>query len=129
MTFGFKTAGEVIKVMHFIIYGFLGVILETYIDDIVVKSDGLDSHLADLRLTFKRMHRFGLKMNPLKCASVVRTGKFLGSISEVQAPTCNRELQKFLGKVNYFRIFISNLFGKIHAFTLIIGLKDEVEFT
>jgi hypothetical protein len=43
----------------------------------VVKSVGLDSHLADLRLVFERMRRFGLKMNPLKCAFGVSAGKFL----------------------------------------------------
>jgi hypothetical protein len=54
------------------------------------------------------MRRYGLKMNPLKCAFGVSTGKFLGfivhekgveidpkkieSIKKVQAPTCKKEL-------------------------------------
>jgi hypothetical protein len=36
--------------------------------------------LADLHLAFERMHRFGLKMNPLKCVFGVSAGKFLGFI-------------------------------------------------
>jgi hypothetical protein len=33
----------------------LGVILEVYIDDIVIKLAGLDHHLVDLRLALERM--------------------------------------------------------------------------
>ena len=39
------------------------------------------------------------------------------------------DLQKFLGKVNFLRKFISNLSGKIDAFTPILRLRDETEFT
>jgi len=38
-------------------------------------------------------------------------------------------LTKVLGKVNFLRRFISNLSGKIDAFTPILRLKDEAEFT
>jgi hypothetical protein len=39
----------------------LGIILEVYIDDIVVKSAALGSHLADLRIAFEKKRRYGLK--------------------------------------------------------------------
>ena len=50
-------------------------------------------------------------------------------IKGVQAPTCKKDLQKFLGKVYYLRRFIANLSGKIIPFTPILRLKDEFEFT
>ena len=50
-------------------------------------------------------------------------------MKRVEAPTCKKDLQKFLGKVNYLRRFISNLSGKIDAFTPILRLKNEAEFT
>ena len=131
--------------MNLIFHDLIGVILEVYIDDIVIKSAGLDHHLADLRLALERMRRYGLKMNPLKCAFSVLAGKFLGFIihekgieidpkrveamKKVEAPTCKKDLQKFLGKVNFLRRFISNLSGKIDAFTPILRLRDETEFT
>ena len=75
----------------------------------------------------------------------VSAGKFLGFIihekgieidskrieamKKVEALTCKKDLQKFLGKVNFLRRFMSNLSGKIDAFTLILRLKDETEFT
>ena len=146
MTFGLKNAGATYqRAMNLIFHDLLGVILEVYIDDIVIKSAGLDHHLADLRLALERMRRYGLKMNPLKCAFGVSAGKFLGFIihekgievdpkrikamRKVEAPTCKKDLHKFLGKVNFLRRFISNLSGKIDAFTHILWLKDETEFT
>jgi hypothetical protein len=66
--------------MNLIFHDLLGIILEIYIDDIVVKSDSMDNHLADLRLALERMRRYGLKMNPLKCVFGVSAGKFLGFI-------------------------------------------------
>ena len=66
--------------MNLIFHDFLGVILEVYIDDIVIKSAGLGNHLADLRFALERMRQYSLKMNPLKCAFGVSAGKFLGFI-------------------------------------------------
>jgi hypothetical protein len=47
----------------------------------------------------------------------------------VQLPRCKNDMQKFIGKVNYLRQFISNLSGKISAFAPILWLKNEAEFT
>ena len=81
MTFGLKNAGATYqRTMNLIFHDLIGVILEVYIDDIVIKSASLDHHLADLRLALERMCRYGLKMNPLKCAFGVSAGKFLSFI-------------------------------------------------
>jgi hypothetical protein len=105
--------------MNFIFHDLLGIILEVYIDNVIVKSDSMDSHLADLRLALERMRWYGLKMNPLKCAFDVSSGKFLKfiihehgieidtkkieSINKIQPPQCKNDMQKFLGKLNYLR--------------------------
>jgi hypothetical protein len=105
MTFGLKNVGATYqRAINLIFHDLLGIIVEVYIDDIVVKSASLNSHLADLGLAFEKMRRYGLKMNPLTCAFGVLAGKFLGfivhekgveidpkkieSIKKVQAPTC-----------------------------------------
>jgi hypothetical protein len=78
MTFGLKNANATYqKPIYLIFHDLLGIILELYIDDVVVKLDSMGSHLTDLRLTLERMHRYGLKMNPLKCVFGVSAGKFL----------------------------------------------------
>ena len=50
-------------------------------------------------------------------------------MKRVEAPTGKKDLQKFLGKVNYSRRFIFNLSGKIDIFTPILRLKNKAEFT
>jgi hypothetical protein len=78
MTFGLKNASATYqRAMNLIFHVLLEIILEIYIDDIIVKSDSMDNHLADLRLALERMHRYGLKMNLLKCVFIMLTGKFL----------------------------------------------------
>jgi hypothetical protein len=57
MTFGLKNASMTYeRAMDLIFHDLLGIILEIYIVDIVVKSDSMYSHLADLRLALERMH-------------------------------------------------------------------------
>jgi hypothetical protein len=72
MTFGLKNANATYqRAMNLIFHDLLGLILEVYIYDVVVKSDSMDSHLANLRLALERMSRYGLKMHLLKCVFVV----------------------------------------------------------
>jgi hypothetical protein len=146
MTFGLKNASATYKrAMNFIFHDLLGIILEIYIDDVVVKSDSMDNYLADLRLTLQKIRRYGLKMNPLKCVFGVSAGKFLGfiiheydieidptkieSINKVKPPQSKNDMQKFLGKLNDLRQFIFNLSWKISAFAPILQLKNEAKFT
>ena len=65
------------------------------------------------------IHDKGIEVDP----------KRIEKIKKVKAPTCKKDLQKFLGKVNYLRRFIANLSGKIIPFTPILKLKDESKFT
>jgi hypothetical protein len=63
--------------MNLIFHDLLGIVLKIYIDDVVIKSDSMNNHLADLRLALERMRQYELKMNPLKCVFGVSAGKFL----------------------------------------------------
>jgi hypothetical protein len=81
MTFGLKNACATYpRDMNLIFHDLLGIIVEVYINDIGVKSAGENSHFTDLRLTFEKMCRYKLKMNPLKCAFVVSGRTFWGFI-------------------------------------------------
>ncbi|KAL1318352.1 hypothetical protein AAHE18_15G200100 [Arachis hypogaea] len=50
------------------------------------------------------------------------------AILEAPPPANKKQLQAFLGKVNYLRRFISNLSGKTKVFAPLIKLKREEEF-
>jgi hypothetical protein len=128
MTFGLKNAGATYqRAMNLIFHDLLGVLLEVYIDNVVVKSVGFKEHVTDLILLLDRMKKYGLLMNPLKYTFGVTSGRFLGfvvhehgiqidpkkieSIKRIGEPVCKRDVQKLLGKINYLRHFISNLAG------------------
>jgi hypothetical protein len=64
------------------------------------------------------VHEYGIQINPKK----------VESIKGLEEPTCEKDVQKLLGKINYLRRFISNLVDKIELFLLLIRLKHELEF-
>ncbi|VFQ64914.1 unnamed protein product [Cuscuta campestris] len=81
------------------------------------------NHPADMRATFDIMARYNLRLNPKKCIFAVRTGKFLGfmvtkrgiepnpekirAITEMQAPTSVRDVQKLTGRLAALSRFLS----------------------
>jgi hypothetical protein len=128
MTFGLKNAGaKYQRAMNLIFHDMLRVLMEVYIDDVVVKSVGFKERMTALKLSLERMKKYGLRMNPLKCAFGVTSGKFLGfivhehdiqidpkkieSIGKIREPVCKKDVKRLLGKINYLCHFISNLAG------------------
>jgi hypothetical protein len=56
MRFGLKNSrASYQRAMNLIFHDLLGMILEVYIDDLVIKSAGFDSHMASLKVVFERM--------------------------------------------------------------------------
>ena len=51
--------------------------MEVYIDDMFVKSKECPDHIMHFQETFDLLQRHGMKLNPLKCAFGVSSGKFL----------------------------------------------------
>ena len=75
MTFGLKNAGATYqRAMNYIFHRLISRIVEIYIDDVMIKSKGYNEHLADLRETLECTRKYGLKMNPNKCAFGVSAG-------------------------------------------------------
>jgi hypothetical protein len=146
MTFGFKNASATYqRAMNLIFHDLLRVLMEVYIDDVVVKLVGFEVHMTDLKLSLERMKKYGLRMNPLKCASGVTSWRFLGfivhehgiqidpnkieSVGKIGELVCNKDVQKLLSKINYLRHFISNLAGWVESLLPLVRLKHEEEFT
>nr|AAM74265.1 Putative retroelement [Oryza sativa Japonica Group]AAP53658.1 retrotransposon protein, putative, unclassified [Oryza sativa Japonica Group] len=146
MTFGLKSAGATYqRAMNYIYHDLIGWLVEVYIDNVVVKSKEVEDHIADLRKVFERTRKYGLKMNPTKCAFGVSAGQFLGflvhergievtqrsvnAIKKIQPPENKTELQEMIGKINFVRRFISNLSGRLEPFTPLLRLKANQQFT
>uniref|UniRef100_A0A151UFP1 Retrotransposable element Tf2 n=2 Tax=Cajanus cajan TaxID=3821 RepID=A0A151UFP1_CAJCA len=145
MPFGLKNAGATYqRAMNLIFHNLIGKFIQVYINDIIFGSKQKEDHLCHLKLSFERMRKHGLKMNPLKCAFGVTAGEFLGFvihqkgievdrnktkvIMETKPPSNKKELQSLLGKVNFLRRFISNFSGKTKVFSPLLRLKKEQEF-
>ena len=56
----------------------LGVSMEVYIDDMLVKSAATQDHVKHLDQTFSVLRKTNIMLNPNKCTFAVRAGKFLG---------------------------------------------------
>ena len=50
------------------------------------------------------------------------------AIDEAVSPTTKIELQSLLGKINFIRIFISNLSERVLPFSPLLKLKNDQEF-
>ena len=97
-----------------------------------------------MRQVLERTRKFGLKMNPKKCAFGVSAGQFLGflvhergieislksqvAVKTMKPPTMKKELQKLIGKINFVRRFISNLSERIEPFKGLVKIKSDDEF-
>ncbi|MCQ7416341.1 reverse transcriptase domain-containing protein, partial [Salmonella enterica] len=116
--------------------------VECYVDDLVVKSKKREDHLQDLKIVFDRLRKYQLKMNPLKCAFGVTSGKFLGfvvrhrgieidqskidAIQKMPEPRNLRELRSLQGRLAYIRRFISNLAGRCQPFQRL--MRKDITF-
>ena len=101
-----------------------------YIDDIIVYSDTWADHLAHLRRLFEALRKANLELHPGKCAFGAQEVKYLGhmvardgiracrskkkAIVEMPKPASAKEVQRFIGKCQYYRKFIPN-FSQIAA--------------
>ena len=126
MPFGLKNARATYqRAMQKIFDDMLHKTIECYVDNLVVKSKKINNHLQDLREVFERLRKYQLKMNPLKCAFRISSGKFLGfvvchrgiSIDQTKINVILKmpelrniyELKSLQGKLAYIRRFILKL--------------------
>ena len=99
-----------------------------FLDDVVVLGQDFKSHLANLSDVLGRFDKYGMKLKPKKCqllqSSVVFLGRLVsregvqippGEIERVGnwgVPVCKKDVQSFIGVVNFHRDHIP-LFAKI----------------
>ncbi|KAM1674509.1 hypothetical protein ACFX2K_040569 [Malus domestica] len=143
MPFGMENAGATYqRAMQKIFNDMLHKNVECYVDDVVVKTKKRLDHLKDLRVVFERLRKYNLKMNPLKCAFGVTSGKFFGfivkhrgievdqakikAIQSMPEPRNLHELKSLQGRLAFIRRFISNLAGRCQPFSRL--MKKDVSF-
>lgn len=65
--------------------------VETYIDDIVVKSEKVGEHVKDLEEVFSMLRKFRVKLNAKKCVFGIVVGKFLRFMALQRGIEANHE--------------------------------------
>ena len=78
MPFGLKNARSTYqRMMTRIFEPQLGMNIEVYIDDMVMKSKVVSKHMGDLGNIFEILRKHKLRLNASKCSFSVGSGKFL----------------------------------------------------
>nr|KYP44282.1 Transposon Ty3-I Gag-Pol polyprotein [Cajanus cajan] len=92
MPFGLKNAKATYqRLMDKVFQGQIGRNIEIYVDDMVVKSNSVADHLADLAEIFGELRNHNMRLNPEKCTFRVKGGKFLEFILSARGIEANRD--------------------------------------
>jgi len=116
-----------------------------YLDDITVFSKREEDHLKHLEKVLLKCRRFGISLNPTKSIFALTSGKLLGhiiseegiridpnrvnAIKKLDLPRSKKEIQSFLGKVNFVRRFIPNFAEVVKNITKMLKKGADFKWT
>ncbi|XP_034202236.1 uncharacterized protein LOC117617090 [Prunus dulcis] len=147
MPFGLKNAGATYqRLVNKIFAGYIGNIMEVYVDDMLVKSRTAEDHLQNLSIMFGILKNYRMRLNPKKCAFGVSSGKFLGfmisqrgieanpekikAIIDMERPRTMKDIQSLTGRVAALPRFISKATDKcVPFFKALKGGKRDITWT
>ncbi|KAI5322358.1 hypothetical protein L3X38_031430 [Prunus dulcis] len=147
MPFGLKNAGATYqRLVNKIFAGYIGNIMEVYVDDMLVKSRTAEDHLQNLSIMFGILKEYRMRLNPKKCAFGVSSGKFLGfmisqrgieanpekikAIIDMERPKTTKDIQSLTGRVAALTRFISKATDKcVPFFKALKGGKRDITWT
>ena len=133
MPFGLKNAGAIYqRLVNKMFQNQIGVSLEVYIDDMLVKSVKAKLHITHLAEVFQVLKSYNMKLNPAKCALGVSVGKFLGfvvnsrgikanpdtikAVLNMLAPSNIKDMQLLIGRIAALSRFVSKASDKFQPF-------------
>ena len=112
-----------------------------YIDDICIHTKTLEEHLEVLRKVFGRLRKAKLKINRAKCLWLAKEIKLLGhiitkgvikmdpnkmkAILNRKAPLNVKDVQVWLGSINFYRKFVENLAFHVRPVTDLLNKKNK----
>ncbi|KAM2778465.1 hypothetical protein COP1_013842 [Malus domestica] len=124
MPFGLKNAGATYqRLVNTMFKKQIGIIIEVYVDDIMVNGKQRSDHIHNLAETFNILRKYKIKLNPTKCTFGVSLGRFLGylvtqrgteahpkqiqAILKMKSPTTLKEIQSLTGRAAALNRFLS----------------------
>ncbi|XP_063243867.1 uncharacterized protein LOC134543044 [Bacillus rossius redtenbacheri] len=131
MPFGLKCAPATFQAMMTrVLGGYLGQFALAYLDDVIVFSETWEDHCRHLALVLERLATHHLTANPAKCHLGTEEVEFLGhrvnvegsqpqtghlqKIATAEAPRTRKQLQRFIGLINWLRVYIPD-FSRVIA--------------
>ena len=108
--------------MNLVLRGLNWDIALVFLDDVVVLGASFTDHVKNLRQVLERFRDYKLKLKPKKCSFFQQRVEFLGrevdghglhlkdehvqAVVNLPVPTSSKDVERFLGLVNYHRIFL-----------------------
>lgn len=143
MPFGLKNAGATFQRLIDVVLQGLEFCVG-YLDDILIFSETKEEHVGHLRQIFERLREFGLVLNLEKCEFAKSEVEFLGhrissegattlqkhveAIQNFPKPTDLKEVQSFLGVVNFYRRFLPHAAELLLPLTSLMKGGDKAKF-
>ena len=116
-----------------------------YLDDILVFSPDMESHLEHLKLLFERLRSTNLKLKEVKCNFLKKHIQYLGhfvsgegitplpekldSIQKMLPHKTPKEVKQFLGLIGYYRRFVPRFSDLARPLNALIRKNVEFEWT
>ena len=116
-----------------------------YLDDILVFSPDMISHLEHLRLLFERLSTADLKLKEVKCNFLKKHIQYLGhivsgegitplpekhnSVQKMLPPKTPKEVKQFLGLIGYYRKFVPRFLDLARPLNALMKKNVEFEWT
>ena len=117
-------------------------VIKGYLDDVLIHSPDMETHLQHIRILFQRLREADLKLKDSKCNYFKTHVQYLGhlvsgkgikplpekleSVKKMPAPTTPKEIKQFLGLVGYYRKFIPRFADIARSMTNLT--KQDVPF-
>lgn len=111
-----------------VLAGLIFILCELYIDDVLVFGQSDDEFVNNLREVFKRFRKYRVTLNPSKCNFGMDRVEYVGHVISAEGLTFSKEkrakvlnfplpqrpkeLQGFLGLINYFRAHLPDMTSK-----------------
>eukprot|EP00253_Pinus_taeda_P002601 PITA_02601 len=146
MPFGLMNAGATfLRAMDIAFMGEKDKFVLIYLYDITIYSSSHHDHLQHLKKVFLNCRRFGISVNPKKSQFALEEGKLLGHIvsaagvrfdpervkviQTMSVPRSKKDIQSFLGKINFVRRFIPNFAELVKHITSMLKKGSEIKWT
>lgn len=123
MCFGLRNAAQTFQRLVNSILSGLDFVF-AYVDDVLIASVNPTEHEQHVRTVLGRFEKFGIAINPAKCVFAADSLIFLGHVINAKGscpnpdsvdairkwplPKTKKELQRFLGSLNFYHRFIPN---------------------